>query len=98
MTKTEVINFKDFMSGNYKKAVKRPPVQLYSMSPFVMLDPTIIGLGLGVLSIVALEKYFEYVGNYEGAEKVHMVFNLAIPTIAFGFIWKLMLTVSGAFL
>ena len=96
--KTEVIKFNDFMNGDYKKTKKQASKKIYSISPFVMLDPTIMLIGVGVLSIVALEKYFEYVGNYEGAERVHTAFNIAIPTIAFGFIWKLMITASGAFL
>ena len=96
--KTEVIKFSDFMDGSYKKTNKQASKTVYSISPFVMVDPTILLIGLGILSFVALEKYFEYVGNYAGAERVHTAFNIAIPTIAFGFIWKLMITASGAFL
>lgn len=55
-------------------------------------------MGVGLVSIALLEKFFEHQGNYDVAETLHTGFNIAIPCIAFGFIWKLMIAVSGAFL
>ncbi|WMX58106.1 hypothetical protein [Peribacillus sp. R9-11] len=96
----ELISFMD-RSFKDKKKVKRkasPNINLYSVSPLMLLDPTICLMGVGLVSIALLEKFFEQQGNYDVAEALHTGFNIAIPCVAFGLIWKLMIAVSGAFL
>ena len=94
--KIHVIPFRTFMSGEYK--AKPTYTKVYTVSPLMMIEPTILIAGGIILSLALLEKYFERTGNYDIAEGIHTVFNLAIPAIAFGFIWKLLQAVSGAFL
>ncbi|KON69624.1 hypothetical protein AKG34_13275 [Peribacillus butanolivorans] len=103
MRRKHTIELHSFMDGSFmdKKKVKRkasPNINLYSVSPFVLLDPTICLMGIGLVSVALLEKFFEQQGNYDVAEALHTGFNIAIPCVAFGFIWKLMIAVSGAFL
>lgn len=98
MAKVHTIRFQDFLDGSYKKARKiSPNPTLYSVSPIAALDPTILMIGAGLLSLALLEKIFERQGNYDVAEAIHTGMRLVIPCIAFGFIWKL-LTAVGAFL
>lgn len=94
--KIHVIPFRTFMDGTYRD--KPISTKVYALSPTIFLEPTIALAGGIILSLALLEKYFERTGNYDVAEGIHMVFNLAIPAVAFGFIWKLLLTVSGVFL
>jgi hypothetical protein len=107
MRKEHIIELHSFMDGSFKqkKVTKKkekvkvsPNINLYSVSPLMLLDPTICLMGVGVVGIALLEKFFEHQGNYDVAETLHTCFNIAIPCIAFGFIWKLMVAVSGAFL
>ena len=103
MRKEHTIELHSFMDGSFKKKKKEkrkasPNIKLYTVSPFLLLDPTICLMGIGLISIAALEKVFEYQGNYDLAEAIHIGMNILIPCIAFGFIWKLMVTVGGAFL
>ncbi|PEJ32304.1 hypothetical protein CN689_14340 [Peribacillus butanolivorans] len=103
MSKVHTVKFYSFKDGtfNVKKKEKRkaiPNINMYSVSPFVMLDPVICLMGVGLLSIALLEKFFEHQGNYDVSESLHTCFNIAIPCVAFGFIWKLMISVSGVFL
>ncbi len=107
MRKEHIIELSSFMDGSFKqkKMTKKkekmkasPNINLYSVSPVMLLDPTICLMGVGLVGIALLEKYFEHQGNYDVAETLHTFFNIAIPCIAFGFIWKLMITVGGFFL
>ena len=103
MRRKHTIELHSFMDKSFKdkKKVNRktsPNINLYSVSPLILLDPTICLMGVGLVSVALLEKFFEHQGNYDVAEALHTGFNIAIPCIAFGFIWKLMIAVSGAFL
>lgn len=104
MRKVHTVKFYSFEDGCFKNKKKKekgnacPNINMYSVSPFVMIDPVICLMGVGLLSIALLEKFFEHQGNYDVAESLHTFFNIAVPCIAFGFIWKLMITVSGVFL
>ncbi|MFP3509410.1 hypothetical protein SB775_07030 [Peribacillus sp. SIMBA_075] len=103
MRRKHTIQLHSFMDGSFKdkKKVKwkaSTNINLYSVSPFILFDPTICLMGVGLVSIALLEKFFEHQGNYDIAEALHTGFNIAIPCIAFGFIWKLMISVSGVFL
>lgn len=97
MAKVHTIKFADFMDGSYKARKINPNPTLYTVSPIAALDHTIIIIGAGLLSLALLEKVFERQGNYDVAEAIHTGMRLVIPCIAFGFIWKLLMTV-GAFL
>lgn len=104
MSKVHTVKFYSFEDCCFKNKKKKeirkvsPNINMYSVSPFVMLDPVICIMGVGLLSIALLEKFFEHQGNYDVAEALHTGFNIAIPCIAFGFIWKLLIDVSGVFL
>ncbi|MDW7618030.1 hypothetical protein SC499_26105 [Peribacillus simplex] len=107
MRTVHTFKFYSFEDGTFKsksKAKKKgkvktsPNFNLYSITPFVMLDPVICILGAGILSIAILEKILEHQGHYALAETLHMCFNIVIPCVAFGFIWKLMLSAGELFL
>ena len=103
MRKEQTIELHSFMDGSFKKKKKEKRkassnIKLYTVSPFLLLDPTICLIGMGLVTVAVLEKAFERQGNYDIAEALHLGMNILIPCIAFGFIWKLMITVSGAFL
>lgn len=103
MKTVHTIKFYSFEDGTFKTKKKEkvktsPNLNLYSVSPFIMFDPVICILGVGILSIAVLEKILEHQGHYALAETMNMLFNIAIPCVAFGFIWKLMLSAGGIFL
>jgi hypothetical protein len=97
MKKVQTIKFQDFMDGSYKQQRKVSP-KVYSISPFALMDPTIMIVGGVIVGIAILERVFESQGNYDVAEGLHMAFNIAIPMAAFGFIWHLINVAAGAFL
>jgi hypothetical protein len=87
--KTEVINFKDFMNGNYKKEKK--PVKKYSihysfipMNPMAFIDPIFFTFAGCMVAVALIERHFEQKEKYTELKYMRLTRNIILPCAGIG--------------
>ncbi|MEH7442761.1 hypothetical protein V7201_10695 [Bacillus sp. JJ1122] len=87
MGKTETINFKKFMTGEFSNTIKKPhDLKLYSLyfNPMALFDPTFMLIGAGVVLVAVGEKFLADNGFLFVASALSSLLRLALPVVAAG--------------